>query len=279
MPELPEVETIVRGLRDKVLNKRIEDVQLFKPQILRCDPKDFHNCLKDQTITGITRRGKFIIFELSNGWSLLVHLKMTGQFKWTHQKKVLQKHTHAIIHLSTCSKQLHYCDIRRFGYMMLLQTACRHETPPLKDLGPEPLDISESAFVELAAQRRGRLKSLLLNQGFLAGLGNIYADESLWKARIHPLTLTEALGTRKLRQLHRSIQAVLSEAIDHKGSSVDNYRDTEGLPGEHQFHLKAYGRQGQPCFHCGSKIRRIVFGGRSSFFCPRCQRQLRGHSL
>lgn len=281
MPELPEVETIVRGLRNKVAGKRIKDVVLLQSEILRCSRDDFFACLEGQTIKRINRRGKFIIFELTNGWSLLVHLKMTGQFKWTHRTQAPRKHTHAILHLSSCPFQLHYCDIRRFGYMMLLKTESAHDLMPLKDLGPEPLEISESDFIERLARRRGRIKSLLLNQRFVAGLGNIYADESLWRARIHPLSSTGALSRRKGRQLHRAIQDVLTEAIAHKGASVDNYRDAEGLPGEHQFHLKAYGREGQPCFHCRARIRRIVFGGRSSFFCPRCQRQPRprGHSL
>ena len=275
MPELPEVETIVRGLREKITGKRIQDVQLLMPEIVRCDTDHFFGNLKGQIIKTVNRRGKFIIFELSNGWSLLVHLKMTGQFTWMHPTQEPQKHTHTILHLSACRYQLHYCDIRRFGYMTLVKTECAHDLPPLKDLGPEPLEISESDFIERLSRRKGRIKSLLLNQHFLAGLGNIYADESLWRSRIHPVTRGEFISTRKARQLYEAIQTILTEAIQNKGTSVDNYRNTEGLPGEHQFHLKAYGRQGQPCFHCGSVIRRMVIGGRSSFFCPNCQRKRR----
>ena len=275
MPELPEVETIVRGLRRKALGKKINRVTLLMPQILRCSDKDFVRTIRGKKIKGINRRGKYILIELAGGWSLVIHLKMTGQLKWTPQDQKPQKHTHVVFHLAQCPFRLHYCDIRRFGYILLLKTKCMYEVPPLRDLGPEPLEIEESEFVELLRNRKGRIKSLLLNQSFLAGLGNIYADESLWRARIHPLNQADRISLLKARRLHASIQAILREAIANKGSSVDDYRDVEGRKGKHQFYLRVYGRQGEPCYHCESKIRRIVIASRSSHFCPRCQRKSR----
>ncbi|UCE19872.1 MAG: bifunctional DNA-formamidopyrimidine glycosylase/DNA-(apurinic or apyrimidinic site) lyase [Gemmatimonadota bacterium] len=273
MPELPEVETIVRGLRRKAVGKRINRVTLLMSQILRCSDDDFVRTILGKTIKGIDRRGKFILIALSGGWSLLIHLKMTGQLKWIPQAQNHQKHTHVVFHLAQCPFQLHYCDIRRFGYLLLLKTDCMHDVPPLRDLGPEPLEMKEPEFVELLRNRKGRMKSLLLNQSFLAGLGNIYADESLWRARIHPLTQAHRISPRKARRLLGAIQAVLEEAIENKGSSVDDYRDVEGRKGKHQFCLRAYGRQGQACYYCGALIRRIVINSRSSHFCPRCQRK------
>ena len=275
MPELPEVETIVRGLQEKALGKRIDRATLFMPQILRCSDEDFIQTIRRKTIKSINRRGKFILIDLSGGWSLIIHLKMTGQLKWIPRTRKPQKHTHLVFHLAHCPFQLHYCDVRRFGYLLLLKTNCMHDLPPLRDLGPEPLEIEPSDFVELLRSRRGRIKSLLLNQSFLAGLGNIYADESLWRARIHPLIPADTISTRKARRLHGAIQTALEEAIANRGSSVDDYLDAEGRPGQHQFYLRVYGREGEPCYHCRGKIRRIVIGSRSSHFCPRCQREQR----
>lgn len=275
MPELPEVETIVRELRKQAIGEKIDRVMLRMPQILRCPKDEFTKYIEGRIIRKVNRRGKFIILELSQGWSLVIHLKMTGQLSWIPRTQKPQKHTHVVFHFTQSPFQLRYCDIRRFGYLLLLKTDCMQNVLPFRDLGPEPLEIEESTFVELFSKRKGRIKSLLLNQNFLAGLGNIYADESLWRARIHPSIQANRISTRKRRRLHVAMRAVLTEAIAHKGSSVDNFRDTSGRPGQHQFYLRAYGREGKPCFNCGGAIRRIVIGGRSSFFCPRCQRKPR----
>ncbi|MFQ6092456.1 MAG: bifunctional DNA-formamidopyrimidine glycosylase/DNA-(apurinic or apyrimidinic site) lyase [bacterium] len=274
MPELPEVETIVRGLRHKVVGQRIGGVSLRLPKILRCDQGEFVRRVPGRTIRDVRRRGKLIIIELSGGWSLLVHLKMTGQLVWTPQAQPPQRHTHLVFRFRNCPFQLRYCDQRQFGYLLLLETARLSDLPPLRDLGPEPLEIGESEFVELLVSRTRRIKPLLLDQSFVAGLGNIYADESLWRARAHPLTRANRISLRKGRELLRAVQSVLTAAIEHRGSSVDTYRDAVGQPGQFQSRLQVYGREGRSCPRCGRRIRRLVISGRSSFFCPRCQRRL-----
>jgi formamidopyrimidine-DNA glycosylase len=275
MPELPEVETIVRGLRKQLVGRKLEQVEIRRPEILRGVKGPLFRELKGAMVRDIRRRGKHILIHLSNGWSLVIHLKMTGRLNWMKEDACVEKHTHAIFHLSDCPFQVHFCDTRRFGFLMASRTECLGQMPPLRDLGPEPLEIDQPDFVTQLSRRTGRIKSLLLNQHFLAGIGNIYADESLWDARIHPHTPAHRISPVKARRLHHSIRNILEQAIEHGGSSIDTYRNSDNLPGRHQFHLNAYGRQGEPCRRCGSRIRRIVTGGRSSFFCPRCQRESR----
>ncbi|MGH9796229.1 MAG: bifunctional DNA-formamidopyrimidine glycosylase/DNA-(apurinic or apyrimidinic site) lyase [Candidatus Acidiferrales bacterium] len=273
MPELPEVETLVRGLRRSVIGRRILAVRLGKIDFID-NPGVLARDLPGHRITAIDRYGKYFLMRLDapNGRSalaLLVHLGMTGHLAPHPAHEPLPKHTHVVMPLDD-GRELRYTDPRRFGRMALL-------TGPALDsaftsLGLEPLDITLPDFCARMAPRRARIKALLLDQRFLRGVGNIYADESLWRARIHPMRHACSLTRRQAVALRRAIQRVLAAAIRSGGSSISNYRDANGRPGAYQLRLRAYDREGKPCYRCGARIRRVIVAGRSSYFCPMCQR-------
>jgi formamidopyrimidine-DNA glycosylase len=197
---------------------------------------------------------------------------MTGHLAPKHSQEPLAKHTHAVFALDD-GRELRYTDARRFGRMaFFFEAALRKALAPL---GADPLEITEEAFAAALRPRRARIKALLLDQRFLRGIGNIYADESLWRARIHPARLGSRLSRSEIARLYRAIRRVLKHAIELGGSSISDFFDTEGEPGEFQLHHRAYGREGKGCFRCGSRIRRMIVAGRSSYFCPRCQRSPR----
>jgi formamidopyrimidine-DNA glycosylase len=277
VPELPEVETVVRGLRGQLLGRRILSVRLCKTDFID-DPAALERNLPGSRIAEVARYGKFVLLHLEppaqqdNGTSgracLVVHLGMTGQLTPRSSDQPAVPHTHAFFALDD-GRELRYADIRRFGRLALV----RHEM--LKDLlgrlGADPLEIPEEEFRERLAGRRARIKALLLDQHFLRGMGNIYCDESLWRARIHPARHAARLGTVEARRLYRAIRDVLNAAIRLRGSSISDFVDAEGQPGEYQLRHRAYGREGKPCFRCGKKVRRVIVAGRSSYFCPHCQ--------
>ncbi len=283
MPELPEVETVARGLQRAVTGRRILSVRLGKTDFID-DPDALEQHLPGRRIEKVERYGKFILLRLSpvaasgsvaatsNGdgepAALLVHLGMTGQIAPNPAALPLEKHTHACFVLDD-NRELRYTDARRFGRLAYLSAELLVEE--LRSFGADPLEISVSEFVQQARTRRSRIKSLLLDQGFLRGVGNIYADESLWRAKIHPARLGSSLKKEEPARLHRVLREILQKAIVMRGSSISDFLDAEGQPGEYQRHHRAYGREGKDCYRCGAVIRRAIVAGRSSYFCPKCQ--------
>ncbi len=275
MPELPEVETIARGLESALIGKKIEDVKVMFPGILKEESKNFRRNVVQTKVIGVRRRGKFILMDLSNGKTILVHLGMTGACFLLKRSSRLDKHDHLTVTLCRSQKELRYNDQRKFGRIKSF-SACKEESiSDLRKLGPEPLEISSPDFVNLFRKRKGRIKPALLNQQIIAGLGNIYADESLFEARINPLQRIDKISPKKLRRLHRAVQKILKRAIRAGGSSIENYYKVNGEIGSFQLQHNVYGREGLVCKRCKAKIKRIKISQRSSYFCPRCQRQIR----
>jgi formamidopyrimidine-DNA glycosylase len=294
MPELPEVETIARDLRGLVMGARIVGVRSnWGPTLRSHEPGAFAGAADGREIEGIGRRGKQLLLWLGPGAGggsrpdddpasgaavLTVHLKMTGQLFVVPAATPQDRHVHLVLELAD-GRELRFRDMRKFGRIGLYRRdpatglPAEGEAAGVLATGPEPLsdDFTPRLFVEMLARRRGRLKTLLLNQDFLAGVGNIYADESLWRARIHPLRDAHTLTPGDARRLHEALRGVLAEAVERRGSSVDDYTAPDG-DGSMQEHLAVYQRAGEPCLRCGRPIRRIVVGGRATHFCSWCQR-------
>ncbi|MGQ9667139.1 MAG: bifunctional DNA-formamidopyrimidine glycosylase/DNA-(apurinic or apyrimidinic site) lyase, partial [Anaerolineae bacterium] len=214
------------------------------------------------------RRGKFILFALDDGRWLLAHLRMTGGFCVFPTTTPPHAYVRVIFHLAD-GRDLWYVDIRKFGRLYLVDSP----EEVLHTLGVEPLgaEFTVERLADILRRRRGHIKPLLLNQSLIAGVGNIYADEALFRAGIHPLRRACELSAEEIQRLHTAVQQVLQEAIDHRGTTLRNYRDANGEEGENQFRLDVYRRQGEPCRRCGTPIERIVVGQRGTHFCPRCQ--------
>lgn len=269
MPELPEVETIVSQLRPHLLGRQIAAVWVGWERIVDRPPvAEFCRRLVGQTFVAAQRRGKFLLFPLHHGDTLLVHLRMTGHLRLLPSNVEPDPHTHAVLTLDD-GQCLHYRDPRKFGRLYLVGDA----QEVVGGLGPEPLaaDFDVAAFSAQLAGRRGRIKSLLLDQRFLAGLGNIYADEALFRAAIHPLRLVQSLTAEEITRLHAAVRAVLSEAIAAQGSTLRDYRSASGQPGRFQEQWLVFRRHGEACPRCGAVLQRMRLNGRSTHFCPRCQ--------
>ncbi len=273
MPELPEVETIVRNLSSKLKGLEISSVKIIYPPVLRNKKPSLINDLKGRKVVGVRRRGKMLLINFERNLSLLIHLKMTGQLLFYPGGKPWDKHTHFILSFKDEKNELRFRDVRKFGFISCIRNLDISYADELKNLGPEPLEIDFSLFKKLFQGRKARLKSLLLNQNFIAGIGNIYADEILFQAKLHPLTPASHLGDDDLRRLLKAMRGVLRKAIIHKGSSIRSFTNAEGKRGKFQNYHQVYGRESQSCFICGEQIKRIRLGGRSSFFCPRCQKE------
>ena len=264
VPELPEVETVVRSVAPRIEGRLIRSARFSSRLVLRADPKKTAAKIAGQRIGTVRRHGKFIVVDLSGGLWLTIHLGMTGRLLWDATEG---PYTRAVFELD--EGRLLYDDVRQFGRIEVSS-----EVPQrVERLGPDALLMSEAEFTARLAKRHGRIKPLLLNQRVLRGLGNIYVDESLFRARIHPLTAVERLGAVRIRRLYQSIQEVLRAAIERGGSSISNYVDAEGRPGWFQNLHQVYGREGEPCACCGAPVRRIVVGQRGTHYCPKCQRK------
>src|SRR5216684_1841304 len=280
MPELPEVETVARGLRQAILGRRILSVTLGKTDFID-DPVALEQHLPGRQIAAVERYGKFLLLRLmlpagvgsSGPASLLVHLGMTGHIAPHPASQPCEKHTHACFLLDD-GRELRYTDARRFGRMAYLPEESL--LAKLSAFGADPLEVSAEDFVACIRSRRARVKALLMDQHVLRGVGNIYADESLWRAKIHPAQLGARLSAKQARALRRVLQDILRKAIAMRGSSISDFVDAEGRPGEYQRHHRAYGREGKKCYRCGALIRRALVAGRSSYFCPKCQPAPRG---
>lgn len=273
MPELPEVETVTAGLRNSIVGQRIRSARLLTKQLARVNPKNFSGMVSGKTIEVVRRKGKQIIFELSDGWVLWVHFMMTGKFWLLGLDKPKTKFDGAVFELQPLGKKLVFYDQRRFGRLKLLR---KEELGGLKEyacLGPDALEISADEFVRRLKKRKRMLKPLLLDQTTVAGLGNIYADESLFLAKIHPTATSSRLSNGKLSGLYSSVQKVLTRAIRAGGSSIRDYSAVDGRRGYFQIEHKVYQRTGERCLVCGGKIKRIVAAQRSTHFCPRCQKK------
>ncbi|HKV28488.1 MAG TPA: bifunctional DNA-formamidopyrimidine glycosylase/DNA-(apurinic or apyrimidinic site) lyase [Candidatus Acidoferrales bacterium] len=288
MPELPEVETVVRGLQALLPGRGILSVRLGKTDFID-DPAAIEQHIPGSRIVEVRRRGKFLILFLEKNSSLqtaasvsmperfhlIVHLGMTGQLTVRPSAMPSPLHTHVWFSLDN-DCELRYTDPRRFGRMALVTES--NSESILGQLGVDALEASEDEFRGALAGRRARIKALLLDQRVFRGMGNIYTDESLWHARIHPARLGAALKPAEIARLYRAIQKVLREAIRLRGSSISDYVDAEGERGGFQLRHRVYDREGKKCARCGTLIRRMIVAGRSSYFCPHCQKAPRRRS-
>lgn len=262
MPELPEVETVVRSLAPALVGRTIREAYFPAPRVLRDSPETRAERLSGAVIQAIERIGKNILFRLQDG-VLVIHLGMTGKLLLNTTPG---PYARAVFTLD--QGNLVYDDVRQFG-----RVEWSRDLPNrLAKLGPEPLDLPFPSFWERLRRRQGRIKPLLLNQAFVRGIGNIYADEALFRAGIHPRTETHRIGRQRAQRLHAAVVEVLRHAIEQRGSSISDYVDALGQKGTFQQSHQVYGREGEPCRVCGQPIRRIVLGQRGTHFCPRCQR-------
>jgi formamidopyrimidine-DNA glycosylase len=274
LPELPEVETIVADLRPHLVGRTIVRCELGFPTIVRHpEPEVFVDSVVGLRIAGVGRRGKYILIRLDDEILLVVHLGMSGQLRLVEATTPLAPHTHAVFDLDD-GRQLRYRDPRRFGRLLLGTESALLGAKALPSLGPEPIDPGFGAddLYQRFRGRRALLKAVLLDQATIAGVGNIYADESLHRAGLRPDRIAGSLSKKSVRRLHESLRESLLVAIQNRGSSVDTYRDAWGEFGGQQEKLLVYGRAGEPCFTCGRPLSLVRIAGRSSVFCRRCQR-------
>ena len=289
MPELPEVETVRRGLEPILVGNAFARVEQRRPDLRFPLPKRFGERLLGRRIESLDRRAKYLLARLDDGEVLVMHLGMTGRFsvdqngalgRFAHEASTAPKHEHIVFHLGN-GTSVHYSDARRFGYMDLIPTKGLDQHALFKGLGIEPLSPGFTAewLVQRLKGKATSIKAALVDQRLIAGLGNIYASEALYRARISPLKRAGSLvsksgkPTKQIEALVAAIKAVLEGAIKAGGSSLRDYRRADGELGEFQHRFKVYGREGKPCSRkgCGGTVRRIVQGGRSTFYCPTCQ--------
>lgn len=273
MPELPEVENVRRGLERQILGKTIKTVKVTYPKLVRTGVEDFQLLLPGQTVQVMRRRGKYLIFELTGGL-IISHLRMEGKYFLFSDQLPTNKHFHAFFSF-TDGTTLVYQDVRKFGTMDYLPKPQEEAYFIRKKIGPEP---TKESF-KLAPFRRALenshklIKSHLLEQSLVAGLGNIYADEVLWAAKVHPERRSDSLRPVEIKRLHDQTIRILQEAIRRGGSTIRTYKNTLGEDGSMQDFLEVYGREGQPCSRCGTIIEKIKVGGRGSHYCPKCQKK------
>ncbi|WLR50181.1 DNA-formamidopyrimidine glycosylase [Bacillus tianshenii] len=274
MPELPEVETVRRTLLELVKGKTIEQIEVRWPKLVK-EPDDvnqFCERLCGQTIRHIERRGKFLKFILDDD-VLISHLRMEGKYGLHQADEEADKHTHVFFKF-TDSTELRYRDVRKFGTMHVFRKGEEEKHPPLNKLGPEP--FAEGFTIDYLDERLKRttrkVKTALLDQVIVTGLGNIYVDEALFRSGIHPERIANTLAIKETTLLHREIIATLAEAIEKGGSTIRSYVNTQGQIGMFQLELYVYGKKGQPCQKCGQQIEKTVVGGRGTHFCSNCQK-------
>ncbi len=273
MPELPEVETVRRGLEKLIIGSQITQVKLPYPKVITGDSQAFITGVRNAHFTAIDRRGKYLLLRLSNGHTIVSHLRMEGQYSVEPIDATPHKHTEIIFELAD-ERVLFYNDTRRFGRMVLATT--NQETlavPALGKLGPEPTaqDLTLADMVAKFARSKKPVKSFLLDQTQIAGIGNIYADEVLWQSKIHPETPANLLSEMQLATLRQNIISEMARAIAHHGTTVHSFSNVFGEVGQFQNELQAYGRVDQPCLRCGTPLVKIKVGQRGTTFCPVCQ--------
>jgi formamidopyrimidine-DNA glycosylase len=267
MPELPEVETIRAQLAPRLEGRVLERVEILDPRLTR--PNDLFEIaeeLEGDRVAAVERRGKYLVLRLESGLALLVHLRMTGSFGWEPAS-----HERAVIELDDGTR-LVYRDVRRFGTWLVLESVDVEPYLTAKN-GPEPLGrrFTSGWLAGQLARRRAPLKAVLLDQRVVAGLGNIYADEALWRARLSPLRPAHTLEADEVVRLHRAIRAALRTGIARQGSTLRDYATPDGSSGSMQDEFRVYGEDGEPCPRCGTQIAKTRVGGRGTWYCPRCQ--------
>lgn len=269
MPELPEVETIRRGLNKELQGKKILELWWDAPKMLQPSAEQVKKAVVGQTFEQVERRAKLLIFHLSNGQRLLIHLKLSGRLLFRDGKDPADDYVHVKFVLSG-GKELRFAEARKFGYVKLVDEAALQEI--LGEYGPEPFDdLTLEKFREVIGKRKIAIKKLLMDQKVISGVGNIYANDALWLAQIHPGRLASSLTAAETQRLFAAIESVLKEGLATGGASDQWYRNAYGGEGHYQEHFKVYGRVGEPCPKCGGVIEREVLGGRGTFFCPKCQ--------
>ncbi|MGH2990769.1 MAG: bifunctional DNA-formamidopyrimidine glycosylase/DNA-(apurinic or apyrimidinic site) lyase [Solirubrobacterales bacterium] len=275
MPELPEVETIRRQLEPELVGRRIASVEVLDERLTRPDsPRELERACAGRTIEAVERRGKYLLLRLDAARSLVMHLRMTGNLVLGERRDDV-RYLRAVINLEGGAALL-FTDLRRFGTAVVLDDDDLEEYMAPR-AGVEPLTggLTAERIGELAEGRRAPLKSFLLIQSGVAGIGNIYADEALWRARLHPLSPAGSMRPEHWERLRDGIVGALEAGLDNGGASIDDYRDARGEDGTMQEEFLVHTREGLPCPRCGTEIRRIVLGGRSTYFCPGCQQRLR----
>jgi formamidopyrimidine-DNA glycosylase len=266
MPELPEVETIKRELEEKLLDKKIIGLKVNNPKVIKEPvPSEFKNQIIDEKIKKIIRKGKLLIIELKKDKFLIIHLRITG---WLRYGK---KETKArVLFKLSDGNFLNYMDSRLLGHLRL--RGAYKDLNFLKKLGPEIFELTAKQFKQMLKQKKGNIKALIMNQSFIAGVGNIYAQEALFLAKIDPRRSADSLVSQEMGALYRKLKAVLAEAIKYRGSSVDSYRDIEGNTGGMEKRLKVYRRKGEPCPVCKKPLKKVTVVGRGTCLCPNCQK-------
>ena len=278
MPEMPEVETICRSLRNCLPKQKITQVEILSSAPIKWpSPEEFVGRTTGRTITAVRRRGKYILLDLTDEYMLVIHLRLTGSLVYHKTAFSPSYHDRIVFRLSS-GAALVYADTRCLGTVQNLLPDEKDKAKGLYTLGPEPLsaEFTEQYLRQKCKSKRGKIKSVLLEQSFLAGLGNIYADEALFVSEIHPLRAPNSLSESEINKLYRAINEVIAAGIKDGGTTFRDYKNAEGGHGSHQENLFAYGRTGQPCRKCGTLIKRIVVGGRGTHYCPRCQQNIMG---
>ena len=269
MPELPEVQTVVTTLSPKLIGGTFRRVAHLRPDIVRPRGFDLTSAVTGRTVSKITRRGKRIVLTLDDGNALYVHLGMTGRLIIVTADVPIEPHTHFIAELAG-NAQLRFRDPRRFGGIFWLG---RETSPADARMGPEPLTMTPAQLASKLSRTKRAIKNALMDQNVVAGLGNIYVDESLFAAGVHPLKRADRLKPDEIARLSRAIKITLRRAIRHRGSTLRDYVDADGERGGFQKLHRVYGREDEPCRTCAAPLKRIVLGGRSTHFCPKCQRR------
>ncbi len=275
MPEMPEVETICRYLRDHVVGKTIADVDIRLPRLVKWpSPEDFSSIMVGRTFESMERRAKYLLFHLTGEWVLVIHLRMTGRLFYRDADHAANDSARVVIAFDS-GDAMEYSDSRTLGTLYLLKETELSRIYGLSSLGPEPLSegFTTKYLLEGLAKRKGKIKSVLLDQAFIGGLGNIYVDESLARARVHPERRGNSLSEFEIEQLHEAINYVIEKSICENGTTFRDYRDGAGNKGGFQNELCVYGRKGLPCPICGTPIAKMEVGGRGTHFCPRCQQE------
>lgn len=275
MPEMPEVEIIRRYLDKQTAGKKIMDLDIRLPRMIKWpDTEGFRAMVTGRTIKGMNRRGKYLLMELDNGNEVVFHLRMTGRLVFEPTGKTTDSHARVIFRLQD-GASLVYGDTRTLGTIHGIKPEERTMLKGLAEMGPEPLSTGFTAkYLEQAASRRKTaIKSFLLNQKYIGGIGNIYADEALFLAGIHPLRPAGSLSAGECQRLWESVNQVIAAGIEDGGTTFRDYQNGEGGKGSHQDHLYVYARKGEPCRNCQTPIERMIVGGRSTHFCPHCQEE------
>ncbi|UOQ94108.1 DNA-formamidopyrimidine glycosylase [Halobacillus shinanisalinarum] len=274
MPELPEVETVRQTLKQLVLNKQIQDVSIFWGNIIKRpqDPNDFKQWIQSQTIRDIERKGKFLIFQMDD-IAMVSHLRMEGKFGVYDSSVEKPKHTHVIFHF-TDGTELRYDDVRKFGTMHLFEIGTEWEHKPLNQLGPDPFDpaFTVDYFYEKLKKTSRNIKAVLLDQGVVGGLGNIYVDEALYRSAIHPERIANQLSLEEARRVRQASIDTIQEAVGQGGTTIRSYLNSQGEMGMFQQKLRVYGKQDTECLDCGSLIVKLKVSGRGTHICPTCQK-------